>query len=278
MREVITIAVKHNLYGRFALNLAISLRAIAPDIEMTVITDDVGLSHLDDMQMTAFTNIVQAKPEHYIQDGRKYPLRLKYHVNEYATAKEALFVDADTIFSPMANLHQVFDELKGCGFTIANRGKCDPSQGVSEWVESGRVNSPYWYDVSSEFMYFEKCKLSDNVFKFAREAYDMNQIPVKMFAGDKPDEPFIMAGMVKAGVHPHQSPYLPSYWYHQEGKYRNVMDIKRNFILFSLGGKLIPTPQKRIYDEFCKNVAYMTGYRTMGVSHKERELPERKAI
>lgn len=53
-----TIATKHPLYGVYAYNLAVSLRAIDPVMPISVIADQVGLSMLDDYQKTVFDRII----------------------------------------------------------------------------------------------------------------------------------------------------------------------------------------------------------------------------
>ena len=100
---------------------------------------------------------------------------------------------------------------------------------------------------------------------------------MKSFAGDKPDEPYLMMGMIEQGVKPHKSPYKPSYWYAAE-KFANAMQVKKGYLMFSLGGKIIPPLQKKIYDELCKNATYKCGLNTFSVSHKMSQLKERTVI
>jgi hypothetical protein len=78
-------------------------------------------------------------------------------------------------------------------------------------------------------------------------------------------------------VKPHKAPFKPSYWYAAE-KYANVMDVKRGYLMFSLGGKVIPKQQQKIYDELCRNAAYKSGMMTMTVTHKMNQMSERKYI
>lgn len=35
------------------------------------------------------------------------------------------------------------------------------------------------------------------------------------------------------------------------------MDVKRGYLMMSLGGKFIPRQQQLIYDEICRNVSYL---------------------
>lgn len=275
---VITIATKHADYGRYAYNCAVSLRAISPLIPITLIADSVGISHLDDYQRTIFDKIITPELCDYHNGDKCTPLTLKYHLYKYSPYDATIYVDADTIFTPMKSVEELFRSLKGTQFTIANRGEQDPSKGVSEWVESGVLDVPYWYDLSSEFIYFEKKGVAQDVFTHALAYYKENSVPTKMFAGDKPDEPFLMMGMIHCGVRPHQAPYKPSYWQPAERKFMNAMQVKQNYYLMSMGGKLISRQMRDIYNDICKNVTYKTGLKTFTVSHKMNAMPERKHI
>lgn len=277
-KGIVIIATKHAEYGRLAFNCALSVRAINPIIPITVIADEVGLSHLDEYMRTVFDRIITPDLCDYHNGSRCTPLTLKYHLYKYSPYDCTICVDADTIFSPSKDIDKLFYSLEGIPFTIANRGEQDPSKGVSEWVESGVLDVPYWYDLSSEFMYFEKCEIAKNVFESALEFYKENSVPTKTFAGDKPDEPFIMMGMIKHGIRPHQSPFKPSYWQPAESKYKSAMQVKTEYYLMSLGGKLITRQMRNIYTDICKSVDYKTGLKTFAVNHKMSVIPERKVI
>jgi hypothetical protein len=277
-KGIITIATKHPLYGVYAYNLAVSLRAMDAVMPISIIADQVGLSMLDDYQKTVFDRIITPDLCDYYDGEKCTPLTLKYHLHKYSPYECTIFADADTIFSPMANIHGVFSSLQGIPFTIASRGEQEPNKGVSEWVESGVIDAPYWYDISSEFIYFEKSDIACAVFDNALRHYKAGDLRTKVFAGDKPDEPFIMLGMIEAGVRPHQAVYKPSYWYASEKGFKNAMDVKRGYLMMSLGGKFIPRQQQLIYDEICRNVSYLTGRKTMKVSHKMNKIAERKVI
>jgi len=276
-KGIITIATKHSLYGRFAYNLAVSVRAVAPTIPISVIADEAGLSHLSELQRSVFHSIITPDAHDYNTGGKCTPLTLKYHLPKYSPYRFTIFMDADTIVTPMASLMQTFNSLAPYEFTIANRGQQDPHKGVSEWVGGKMLDVPYWYDISSEFIYFKLGDVSRSVFDSALDHYLNNSIPMKAFAGDKPDEPFLMLGMIANGVKPHKAPYKPSYWYAAE-KYANAMDVKRGYLMFSLGGKVIPKQQQKIYDELCRNAAYKSGMMTMTVTHKMNQMSERKYI
>ncbi len=274
---LLTIACKHAVYGRYAYNLAVSVKAWNPSTPISIIADEVGLSHLNESQRAIFDTIITPDYDDYNKEGKCLPLCLKYHLYKYTPYVTTIFIDADTIFSPFAMLGQVFKSLKDIDFTIANRGKVAPEKGFSQWLDAKAITAPYWYDLSSEWIYFNKSDLSRKIFEGALHEYNKGTLMTRAFAGDKPDEPFFMLSMVAQDLHPHKSPYKPSYWYAAE-KYANAMQVKRGYLLFSIGGKMIPKQQKLIYDELCRNASHKSGLKTMPVYNKMSVLPERQVI
>jgi hypothetical protein len=186
-------------------------------------------------------------------------------------------MDADTILTPTANVQGMFEALSGINFTIANRGEQSPQEGISQWVMGKYLDVPYWYDLSSEFIYFKKGIVAKNVFSDALKHYKQGILPTKAFAGDKPDEPFLMLGMIDNGIKPHKVPFKPSFWYAAE-KHITAVKVKTEYLMFSLGGKLIPKAQRLIYDDICKNVSYRSGLATMSIHQKMNSMNERKVI
>jgi hypothetical protein len=277
MKGIITIAVKHSLYGRYAYNLAVSLRATNPIIPISIIADEIGISHLNESQRAIFDHIITPSLSDYSNGEKITPLNLKYHLYKYSPYENTIFMDADTILTPTANVGGMFESLQGINFTIANRGEQTPQEGVSQWVMGKNLDVPYWYDLSSEFIYFEKGVVAKNVFSDALKHYKQGVLPTKAFAGDKPDEPFLMLGMIDNGIKPHKVPFKPSFWYAAE-KHKSAVQIKQEYTMFSLGGKLIPRAQKLIYDDICKNVSYRSGLATMSIHQKMNSMNERKVI
>lgn len=285
MREygIITIACKHSLYGRFAWNLCLSAKANDMSMPVTLIADQAGIAHLNEAQLMIFDKIIMVKDSWYKFKGKTLPLMLKFKLYELSPYERNLFMDADTIISPMQNVAQWFDGMKGTRFAMANRGYNDPDKGISEWVDKDQLKQTYpdtknWIDLSSEFIYFERSEAVGEMFTAAMQYYKDDKLPMRQFAGDRPDEPFFNLAINKTGVKPHKIPYAPTFWLPAQRRHKSAMEIKREFFGFSVGGKEIPKMQQKIYDEFCANVAYKTGVPTLKVGHKRQYLPERSVI
>ena len=84
MKGILTIATKHALYGRYAYNLAVSVKANAPEIPISIIADAVGISHLNPSQLSIFDNIITPDPDDYQRKGYAFAIR-KMRLNITAT-------------------------------------------------------------------------------------------------------------------------------------------------------------------------------------------------
>ena len=65
MRGVLTMALKHPLYGKYAYNLALSIKSADMKTQVAVIADEAALAHLHPGQRMIFDYIIPpavAKP------------------------------------------------------------------------------------------------------------------------------------------------------------------------------------------------------------------------
>ena len=283
LRGIITIALKHPLYGRYAYNLALSIKANDPTLPVAVIADDAGIAHLSQAQRMVFDHIITPDDSQWCRGEKKLPLVCKFYLNDLTPFDETLFVDADMIFSQLADMPSLWDSMRNVRWTMANRGSNDPDKGISEWVNPDMLKQSYgdvkqWFDLSSEWIYWKRCPLSDRIFVSARKHYDEGKLTTRSFAGDKPDEPFFNLALIEADHKPHALPYQPTYWQPAMKRPMPAIEIKRKYFAFSVGGKMIPKQQQLIYDEFAKNASYKMKMPTLKVTHKMNQLPERTVI
>ena len=275
MRGIVTIAMKHPLYGRYAYNLALSAKSADMNVQVAVIADEEGLRHLHPGQRMIF--------DHIIEPAVEKPLVNKFHLINLSPFEETLFVDADMIFSPMANFEEYWNSMKDVQWTMANRGKDDLVKGISEWTTREDIAEAYgeveqWYDLSSEWIYFKKNDLSYTIFVNAEMYYDDNKLKVREFAGDRPDEPYFNLALNSIPHEPHQAPYQPTYWQPAMKGFPGAMAIKKGWMAFSVGGKLIPQQQMQVYDELAKNASFRMNMPSMKIAQKFNQLSERKVI
>jgi hypothetical protein len=275
MRGIVTIAMKHPLYGRYAYNLALSAKSADMNVQVAVIADEEALRHLHQGQRMIFDYIIPPAVEK--------PLVNKFHICELSPFDETLFVDADMIFSPMADFNEFWRSMTTVEWTMANRGKDDIVKGISEWTTKEDIAEAYgeveqWYDLSSEWIYFKKNDLSYSIFANAEMYYEDNKLKVREFAGDRPDEPYFNLSLISVNHKPHQAPYQPTYWQPAMKGFPGVMGIKKGWMAFSVGGKSIPQQQMQVYDELAKNASFRMNMPSMKIAQKINQLSERKLI
>ena len=283
-RGILTIALKHPIYGRFAYNLALSIKSADPHQHISVIADEVALSHLHEGQRMIFDRIITPNPEHCTVDGKLLPLICKFALHELTPyIEETLFVDSDMLFSPMCDFNKLWSEMEDVEWTMANRGENKPDKGISEWVDSGKLKEAYpevtqWYDLSSEWIYWKHTPKAESIFVSARMFYDEGKLLTRQFAGDKPDEPFFNLALDLHKHAPHKAPWQPTYWQPAIRKVLSAMEIKRQYYAFSAGGNHLPPQQQRVYDELLRNASYRMNMNGMKIPHKRSQLKERTLI
>lgn len=275
MRGVLTMALKHPLYGRYAYNLAMSIKSANFKTQVAVIADQAALAHLHPGQRMIFDYIIPPAVEK--------PLVNKFHLINLSPFEETLFVDADMIFSPLADFNEFWRSMTNVEWTMANRGSDDLIKGISEWTTKEDIEAAYggvnqWYDLSSEWIYFKKNDLTYTIFANAEMYYEENKLKVREFAGDRPDEPYFNLSLISVNHKPHQAPYQPTYWQPAMKGFPGIMAIKKGWMAFSVGGKLIPQQQQQVYDELLKNASFRMNMPSMKIAQKMNQLSERKVI
>jgi hypothetical protein len=269
-RGILIIATNNRHYAKLACNLAASIKAQS-DEQITLIHDDAALDSV------AFSNLMLFD-KHIKVTGNGFALKLSiYDLSPY---DKTLFLDADTIFTPKANISQLMDELDGVPFTIANRGQ--DSGMPSDWInveqakEQCKVDT--WYNTSSEFIYFEKGYPANSVFDSAKAFYQSNSLVHRTIGGVQPDEPALSFGMAINEVHPHKSPYLPVFWDAQEG-YKSEQAIINGYHIMSMGGNVNAERMRSMYKRWADYYCNKLGIQSFPHINK-REIKElkRKAI
>jgi hypothetical protein len=284
LKGILTIALKHPLYGRYAYNLALSIKGADPKQKICVLADKEALAHLHEGQKMMFDKIIYVDQSLYTKNDLLLPLLIKYHLYDLTPySDETLFVDADVIFSGLCDFKELWSSYRKVDWTMANRGANDPDKGISEWVDSNKLKEAYddieqWIDLSSEWIYFKQNELSKSIFNYALEFYNEDKLHTRQFAGDKPDEPFFNLALNKVKHKPHKLPYQPTYWQPAVRKVLSALEIKKNYYAFSAGGNHLPPNQQKIYDEFAKNAGFRTKMQEFKIPHKRSQLKERTHI
>ena len=151
------------------------------------------------------------------------------------------FLDADTIWLPQKKVSDVFKSMKD-ELLFQCRGRIDiKDNGKTLWTttqairEAYKLTSGYYYNLSSEFVYFNRSKENSAFFKLAQKEYDHLKVHCAPFGGATPDElPFAIA-MLKKEVK-HKSEYHPIYWELEQKRLLAPAQMHAEFIAYSMGG------------------------------------------
>ncbi|KKN74650.1 hypothetical protein LCGC14_0388520 [marine sediment metagenome] len=273
-RGIIILALGHAYWGRWAYNLAMSIKYTSPDAKITLLYAGDGKSQITDL--TLFDKVLKVNPKYYLTDGRTEYMKAKTALYSLSPYDETIYMDADVIWLNKKPVNQLFEDLKAVDFTMANRSWLSLEE---EWIgnEFGVWASPKYikdyfkfktgkfYNLSSEMIYFKKdkkvAKLFADAFKLFDEPLELNM----QFNLGMPDElPFTIA-MIKNDMYPHQDNYKPFYW---EAAQKPPLRLEgaqlQQFYAYSMGGHMAHPIMKKTYDNYvkfyCKKFSVMTPY------------------
>ena len=258
-KGILIFALGHPYYGRYAYNLAITLKAIEK-VNIAVVHDSTSLSHLDDSQKSVFDTLIPC--------DLKPGCGAKLHAYELSPFEKTLLLDADMLWLPVHSPSELFNELNGIEFTGITEGSTDnPSSHYFFWAQIEEIRSKYEitgcvHQWRTEVIYFERSEKVESVFKDAVSIHDNHGLSsVKEFAEGIPDELSINIAAAKHGVNPHKPNWQPSYWPQlYKNLIPNVSTLYRDFYLLSAGGNLNTENVKQLYNTIVKAQAPKIGH------------------
>lgn len=265
-KGIIIIACGVEYYGELALNLCMSLKATDPDISVTLLWEGKSKNRIQS-GLHIFDNVLEISKEHLNRSGMKSLMRSKVCLDLLSPYDETIFIDADVIMNPYKKISNLFDELKYFDFTIGCREKVLLSEGKGrfQWADAEAVAKAMKYDgesynLSSELIYFKKTEDTSLFFQIAREYFDNPEVEYKRFAGTVPDELAFQLAMIKTGMKPHASQFLPFYWEpYQRKKFTAHEFYNSQWYGYSMGGAFYEPRQKEIYDSLATHYSQKFG-------------------
>lgn len=196
---VCIVALGYNIYGSYALNLAISLKVYQPDVPITLLCEPQAISHLTEAELKVFSKLIQIPETDYVIGNTKQYQRVKLLINKYTPYEHTFYMDADNIWLDK-KVSWLFGELANKDFYIGYNGQYDSrtnkktKPGYTYWVDDLQDMCSYFGikgivpQTISGFYYFRKCDWVDEMFTEALRVYDDPKAPVITWAGGKPDE------------------------------------------------------------------------------------------
>ena len=276
-KGVCIIAAGNPIYGQMAMNLAMSIKYSQPDVHITLLWQGAGKNHVTQHIGGFFDEEIEIPEEYTKQNGMDSYLKAKMYLYDLSPYNKTIYLDADTIFFPKRNIGQLFDELNGTSFTIGNRGISDLSTDPRLiWSDLEEMRTVYGdviiYNLSSEFMYFEKCEESRLFFDVAKAAFEDPGVSYVRFAGTVPDELAFQIAYIHTGEKPTKVPFLPFYWEPYEQKRLTLPQVQStDFYGYSIGGAILSKEMKQNYDDLVRFYSNKFGikYSFMCKSKKE---------
>lgn len=286
---IIILALGHAYWGRWAYNLALSIKYSSPNAKITLLYAGNGHSQIRDT--TLFDQMILVDPQYYTTDGRVEYMKAKTALYKLSPYKETLYLDADTIWINSKTVEQLFDELKDVSFTMANRSFMDLDQDIipeafGVWASPLHIKNYFgfkkgkFYNLSSELIYFKKDK---RVAKLFRDAFNLWDAPInhRSFNEGMPDELPFTISMIKNDMYPHKDNYMPFYW---EAATRPPLRLEgadlKAYYAYSMGGASSHPIMKKIYNNYvqfyCKQFGVGTPY--LWIDKNTGWMPGRKSL
>lgn len=246
-RGIVIISLGNSYYARMAYQLAFSIKA-NNNIAITLVSNNH--STLSDDEKKHFNSIVD-----FSCNSNEY-LKTKTKLYDLSPYDETLYLDADMII--LKDLSPLFESLNDVVFTTAVRGRTHSKEWTAKtsmWgnLTQHKFDDAYWYQMSSEFIYFKKTKEVEQLFKDAVYYYE-NTEEFNKFANVMADEYAFGLACCKNNIYPHKEYFTPIYWAHSEKRMMREIDpyINENYYGYSMGGKISHPKQQAYYVNMLK--------------------------
>lgn len=280
---IVIIALGYNLYGSCAFNLAMSLKAYDPKVNITLLHDNGSISHLEDREKEIFNNLIFIPEDRYTIDGQKQYQYIKLCVDQYTPYEHTVVIDADTIWFPDKKISWFMGEKSNEEFWINVNGyydikmKSDQSVNYTYWGDAKTIVRHHKLEndlpqVISGMFSFIKGSYSDKIFEVAREVYN-NPSPNKSWANGKPDEYCFNVALSKIG---HYQPREIAVYFEKACGALPYEKIYTDFWCLANGGASCPQFVVQLYNKLVKKYTIRLGYKNLHFHQQKKEfIPER---
>lgn len=286
---VCIVALGYQLYGSYALNLAISIKCFDPDCKIALLCDTEAINHLSEEEKSFFDHFIFISESDYTFNGKKEYMRVKLMVNKYTPFENTMYLDADNIWLDK-KVSWLFGELHQTDFCIGYNAEFNV-----ETKRSSKIGYTYWCRDENEcvkyhkiekilpqtisgFYYFNKSAKTDLIFDIALKVYDDPKAPSEPFAKQRPDEYCFNVALGKLNYR--QKEFNPVYFDKLHGA-KDGQEIYTNYWCIAVGGDRISKMVKDLYDRLVVKYSIMAGLKNKRtfengeMQDKTKVIPER---
>jgi hypothetical protein len=254
-------------YGKYAFNLALSLKRFSPALKIQLIHDDIALSQLDQFHLNFFDHFTPLKKEDMYVNDKLYPAQVKTRIYDYLVFNESIYLDVDAValkdITPLMNLCSL---KEGYYFTQVHRlHRLEDGRGEIRdmaWATADTIWNHYRLKedailpaTQSSFAYIKKCNESESLFKKLQENLS-NPIPLEKlrykWGGSQPDELYLNVTLAQLGLNPSLG-IDPIYFSNYQIKNQSIVE-QDYYLLGVFGGTGVThSSVHHLYDRIMQN-------------------------
>lgn len=293
-KGIVTFALGNPIYGRFAFNLALSVKKVCPHIPIVLYYEESAIKDLDKNKLSFFAECIPM-PEEYMRlqgsNNKDYFLP-KLSLNKLTPFEQTLFLDADTLLfkDPFKHINEAFKFQTQAYFAYDFETKQSDNNGYDYtfWCEPERIKKTFknehikrFYSLSSTYVYFEKSVENDLLFESIYDFRKRFTNPHKNFVpGGTCDELFIALGLTESGIEM-QCPFVPIYFNFTEKNkpFANSTNyIYNEHVGITNGGNVQPLVTEIVYNDLVKAFSKEYGFKPFLSQNKRSVLSERRLM
>jgi hypothetical protein len=284
---IVLIALGYPLYGFYAYNMAISLKAYDKDIRVCLLYEPSAIQSLTEKELSFFDHKILVPESHYTVNGTKQYQRAKLTVNRLSPFDFTIYMDVDGIWFPGKKPTHLLGEVINKEFTIGLnaeynvRTRMKSKQGYIWWGDCEKI-CKYWgikeymMQTVSGFYSFHKTDRVNELFNTALRVYDDANDNAMKWANGKADEYCFNVAMGLVGMRQDQ---FHVFYFDKLNGIKPEPWIYDNFWGLAIGGVKVSEKVVILYNKLVNKCSMIKGMLTRHYHVEKSEvIPERKKI
>lgn len=209
-KGIVIYAFKKPAYGKFAYNLAVSIKHHNPSIEVAVLTDGNAFSHLAPHEVSVFDHVIQMNACDLVHNAKFSAGKAKLSGYKYFPFDHTIIIDADSIC--VNDISPLFDKCtKDIHAQTCSKANQDDEHWNCQWMPFKFVKEVFElpekydiYEINSSFMSIKKGPQSERFYAQALANFLSNSTHEKLrtWGGGFPDELAFNVAFAQLGINP----------------------------------------------------------------------------